>query len=277
MVNELFQQAKRIAQRLPHRELLNLIFPPRCVGCETYLFDEFPLLGKSPDRFASDPISLLQKQTWCDRCLDAVRAPLSDRCPTCGAITAVHRSYHGRCRLCYQSKFHFHQAICINNYAGLMQQLVIRMKGQRDEPLAMQFGDLLGYELERIDDLKDVDLLVPVPTHWLKKFRKGFQASELICQKASSLSQIPARNRLLRATRKTEKQGMLSEAQRRNNVNGAFEVTPFYRKRIRDLHIVLIDDVMTSGATVNQCASVLLDAGARRIDVAVIARGAKAQ
>ena len=158
-----------------------------------------------------------------------------------------------------------------------MQELVIRMKGRRDECLAMQLGTLLGYEMERLDLIEQVDVMAPVPTHWMKKFRNGFQASELICQRASKITGIPQVNALMKATRPTEKQGMLSDLQRLDNVKGAFAFNPFFAEKIKGKTVALVDDVMTSGATANQCAKGLKKAGAANVVVAVVARGAKAQ
>ena len=177
-------------------------FPPQCISCEGQLFDEDLLIANRHENSVSSRI--LGDQNWCQRCLDQIRAPLDERCPTCGAIVAIHATYKGRCRLCYATKFHFSQAVCINNYGGLMQELVIRMKGRKDECLAMQLGTLLGYEMERLDLIDQIDVVAPVPRHWFKKFRSGFQASELICQRASKTARIPYVGSLLKCTRLTE-------------------------------------------------------------------------
>jgi len=250
-------------------------FPPQCISCESQLFDEDLAIADRHD----DPRSreILGSQNWCMNCLEQARAPLEERCPTCGAIVAVHASYKGRCRLCYASKFHFSQAVCINNYGGLMQELVIRMKGRKDECLAMQLGTLLGYEMERLDLIDQIDVMTPVPRHWMKKFRSGFQASELICQRASKITGIPHVGALLKNTRLTEKQGMLSDLQRLENVKGAFAFNRFFAEKIKGKTVALVDDVMTSGATANQCAQAFTKAGAANVVVAVVARGARAQ
>ncbi len=248
-------------------------FPPQCISCESQLFDED--LAAANRREDSVSREVLHAQNWCERCLDLVRAPLAERCPTCGAIVDVHASYKGRCRLCYASKLHFSQAVCINNYGGLIQELVIRMKGRKDECLAMQLGTLLGHEMERLDLIEQIDVMAPVPTHWMKKFRSGFQASELICQRASKVTRIPHVGALMKGTRPTEKQGMLSDLQRLDNVKGAFALNPFFADKIKGKTVALVDDVMTSGATANQCAKALKKAGAANVVVAVVARGAK--
>ena len=266
---------KAVGDYFAQADFLRLIFPPQCISCETPLLEE-DLLNRSAD-FDLVGQQILHGNSWCGECLAAVREPLKERCDTCGGVTPRHPSFHGRCRLCYASKFHFSQAVCINNYGGLMQELVIRMKGQRDERLAMQLGNILGHEMERIECLGDVDVLTPVPTHWWKKFRKGFQASELICDSASRVSRIPRLSKLLKSTRLTEKQGMLSSLQREKNVNNAFALNPFYADQVKGLTVCIIDDVMTSGSTASQCAKAIKKAGAKEVYVAVIARGARSQ
>jgi len=266
---------KQFRSFLSSVDFYTFAFPPQCISCESQLFDDdLAIADRQEDAYSR---KILSSQNWCENCLEQARAPLEERCPTCGAIVAVHASYKGRCRLCYATKFHFSQAVCINNYGGLMQELVIRMKGRRDECLAMQLGTLLGYEMERLDLIEQVDVMAPVPTHWMKKFRNGFQASELICQRASKITGIPQVNALMKATRPTEKQGMLSDLQRLDNVKGAFAFNPFFADKIKGQTVALVDDVMTSGATANQCAKALKKAGAANVVFAVVARGAKAQ
>ena len=158
-----------------------------------------------------------------------------------------------------------------------MQELVIRMKGRKDECLAMQLGTLLGHEMQRLDLIEQVDVLAPVPTHWMKKLRAGFQASELICERASKISGIPHVGALMKSVRLTKKQGMLSDFQRLDNVKDAFAFNPFFAEKIKGKTVALLDDVMTSCATANQCAKILKKAGAANVVVAVVARGAKAR
>ena len=255
---------------------LRFIFPPQCISCEQQLFDDD---GVSVATEHKDPISmmLLQEKQWCDDCLSQVRALLEPRCQTCGALTQIHKSYGGRCRLCFDKRFHFSQTVCVNNYGGLIRDLVIRMKGRKDDCLALKLGSLLGYEMERLELIEQVDVVTPVPMHWLKRLRTGFQASELICQRVSAVANIALSLRLLKSCRLTKKQGMLSDSKRIENVKNAFVVDALAAEKIQGKTVALIDDVMTSGATANQCARVLKLSGAKEVVVAVVARGAKAQ
>ena len=256
----------------------SFIYPPVCIGCDgPSYFDLDSAVGNSSPPLSPANRKILERENWCQECLDQIRAPLAQRCPVCGGIVQLHAALKGRCHLCQFSDFRFSQAICINNYGGLLQTLVIKMKGQRCEITALQLGELLAYELERLDKIDDVDFLTCVPTHWRKKLSKGFQASGVLCEAVSKISGVPSLMKVLKADRPTQKQGMLSDFKRFENVKNAFSVSPSYRKKVAGKHIVLIDDVMTSGATTSQCAKVLRAAGAERVDVAVVARGAKSR
>lgn len=258
--------------------LYSFIYPPVCVGCDgPSYFDSPNAAGNRSHTLQTADREILERENWCQACLDQIRSPLDERCPTCGAIVQLHAALKGRCHLCQFSDFRFGRAICVNNYGGLLQTLIIKMKGQRCEVTALQLGELLAYELERLEHINDIDLLTCVPTHWRKKMSKGFQASELLCDAVAKTTGIPAIRKLLKADRPTQKQGMLSDFKRFENVKDAFSVSPFYRQRVVGKHIVIIDDVMTSGATTSQCAKVLRAAGAARVDVAVVARGAKSR
>lgn len=257
-------------------EIYSFVYPPNCVGCQrNSYFDLAAAVSNLSHPLSQTDQKILARENWCQDCLDQIRRPLDQRCPTCGAIVKLHAALKGRCHLCYFSDFYFGQAVCINNYQGLMQELVIKMKGQRCEITAIQLGELLGYEIERLDAIDSVDVMTCVPTHWRKKLQKGFQASEILCKTASRISGIPAATKLLTAVRPTQKQGMLSDFKRFENVKNAFVVSPFFRDKIKDKNILLVDDVMTSGATTSQCAKALRSCGASRVDVAVVARGAK--
>jgi len=256
----------------------SFVFPPVCVGCgNASYFDSDSAVENSSPPIHADDRRILVRENWCADCLAQIRAPLAQRCPTCGGIVKLHAALRGRCHLCQFADFHFSQAICVNNYGGLLQTLVIKMKGQRCEVTALQLGELLGHEVQRLNKIEEVDVLTCVPTHWKKKLKKGFQASELLCESAARVSGIPCLTKLLTAVRPTQKQAMLSDFKRYENVKNAFSVTPFFVDKIKGKHVVVVDDVMTSGATASQCAKVIRAAGASRVDVAVVARGAKAR
>jgi ComF family protein len=114
------------------------------------------------------------------------------------------------------------------------------------------------------------DVIVPMPLHWRKRLERGFNQSELLARVLSRRTGIPVLNALERR-KPTAPQAGLTRAQRRSNVAGAFEASR-RRDRIDGRHVLLIDDVLTTGATASACAAVLKRAGARRVTVLTLAR-----
>ena len=128
-------------------------------------------------------------------------------------------------------------------------------------------GILLGNKLAETSLLKinswEIDIIIPVPLHHLKKAERGFNQSEFIAKGLSISSAIPYSNKIIKRTRFTESQTKLDLNERERNVSGAFKVKD--KKRIADKNILIVDDVITTGATVNECAKVLEENGASKI------------
>jgi len=117
----------------------------------------------------------------------------------------------------------------------------------------------------------DADLMVPIPTHWKRRFlSNGFHAPSLIAQNVEKMTGIPQSQRILRAVKPTLKQGTLSRTARLKNVRDAFVCK--HPGKVARRTVMLVDDVMTSGATMIEAARVLKRAGAKKVIVAVIAR-----
>ncbi len=113
------------------------------------------------------------------------------------------------------------------------------------------------------------DALVPVPLHWWKQFRRGFNHSALLASELSRQTAIPVLPALLRK-KSGQTQAGLTRAQRRKNVRGLYALNR--RIPVEGRRLLLIDDVLTSGATVNACARVLRQGGAARVDALTLAR-----
>ncbi len=124
-----------------------------------------------------------------------------------------------------------------------------------------------GHEL-----LSDADGLVPVPLHWRRLWARRFNQSAALAGAISDLSGVPVLHGALNRVRATAQQVGLSKNQRADNVQGAFKVLPAQKADVKGRRLILIDDVLTSGATVDTCARALLRAGAAHVDVLVFAR-----
>lgn len=120
--------------------------------------------------------------------------------------------------------------------------------------------------------LEGADAIVPVPLHWRRRWARRFNQSAVLATEVSALCGVPVALGALKRVKATAQQVGLSRPQRASNVQGAFRVPPEGKAQIAGRTLVLLDDVLTSGATVDGCARVLLRAGAANVDVLVFAR-----
>ena len=120
--------------------------------------------------------------------------------------------------------------------------------------------------------LRDADVLVPVPLHWRRQWTRRFNQSAALAGAVSALSHVPVTHGALKRVRATQQQVGMSKTERADNVQGAFRVPGEHRADIAGRRVVLIDDALTSGATIDACSRALLRAGVAHVDVLVFAR-----
>jgi ComF family protein len=173
---------------------------------------------------------------------------------------------HGVCRLCRSGARGFDAAYCFGAYEGTLRQLIHLFKYKRMKPLAKELSAQLARALPRDQRF---DIVVPMPLHWRRHWQRGFNQSELLARATARRSGIRMVN-AVRRTRATATQAGLSNAKRRENVAGAFRVKN--RGLVEGLRILLIDDVMTTGATASACALALKRAGAKSVSLLALAR-----
>jgi ComF family protein len=155
-------------------------------------------------------------------------------------------------------------------YDDVARTLVHQLKYYDRTDLAPAMGRWMaraGREL-----LDEGDILVPVPLHWRRGFSRRFNQSGALARSISRHSGVAVSRDALRRIRPTEHQIGLSRAERATNVQGAFKVVPERRAEIQGRRVILVDDVLTSGATADACARALLRAKAAQVDVLVFAR-----
>ena len=149
------------------------------------------------------------------------------------------------------------------------------MKRPSAEHLSLAVAALLAedprFALDGQRDPLGVDLVVAVPMHWRRRVVRGCNSAELISERLARSLRVPLARRLLKRRRNTLPQADLTPTQRRRNVRGAFAHRTGYD--IKGAHVLLADDILTTGATCSEAAKVLKTAGAARVTVAVAARG----
>jgi ComF family protein len=155
-------------------------------------------------------------------------------------------------------------------YGGAMARAIVRMKYESRPDLARPLGDLLCRGLApRAASLRGV-LVVPVPLHASRLAERGFNQSALLARRVAKYLGAPFAPLALARGRDTPKQANLDRASRLANVAGAFRARQ--PKRVRDRRVLLVDDVCTTGATLEACSRALLGAGARAVATVVVAR-----
>ena len=155
-------------------------------------------------------------------------------------------------------------------YDDVARTLVHALKYQDRTDLAPAMGRWMARAGKEL--LAEADWLIPVPLHWRRAWHRRYNQSGALARIIERQSGVKARGDVLRRVRATEQQVGLSRPQRASNVQGAFKVSADRQSEIQGRRVVLIDDVLTSGATVDACARALLRAKAATVDVLVFAR-----
>lgn len=208
----------------------------------------------------------------CAGCFSALTFLAEPLCRRCG-VPFVSRSGGGRAGLCPACRARppvFERARAALLYDGAAAHLILPLKYADRTELA----DVLGLHMARAGAqlLRTAELLVPVPLHRRRLFARRYNQAALLARALARRSSLPCRPDALVRLRPTAPLGELSAAARALEVSNAFAVRPSREQDIRGKRVLLIDDVVTSGATANACAAALRETGAAAIDVLAAAR-----
>jgi len=233
----------------------------------------FSLLFPDDCRICGRPLEAVSRIPVCPKCL-AEPAPLNAEFFCVSCRTPFQNGFpldaQGRCGLCRSGLRGFDAAYCYGPYEGVLRELIHVYKYDRVRTLARPLGDLLWSALARDESW---DLITAVPLYWRRRWQRGFNQSELLARDLAHRCGIPFVP-LLRRVRSTAAQAGLSNHKRRLNVAAAFVCRGPARNRegLVGKRVLLIDDVLTTGATAGACAQTLKKAGARRVGVLTLAR-----
>lgn len=231
------------------KSILDLLLPSFCLACEKPL-------GPTPDLL------------FCPDCLERLRFIQSPICPCCGRVYLVAAGGDHHCGACLTTPRHFTRARAVFLYEEPLKKVVHRFKYQGKTACLPSFARL-ARNLPYLVEMEEADLIVPVPLHPTRLKERGFNQALLLARAFFPKDRRITTDLLIRA-RPTAPQTGFSGAARRTNLKNAFAVVK--PDRLSGKKILLVDDVFTTGTTVNECARVLKKAGAAEVMVLTLAR-----
>lgn len=274
---------------------MDVLSPPVCLGCQQVLV-----------RVATPTRLRIPRSLICPSCQSSWNRAAISICNGCALPLPMMRDIssaseqsppHGasrivlRCSFCATMKFKFVQTTVLGEYRDVLQQLVLKSKQTTGSTLCFSLGGLLGERILQISvggsstipaesDLVEEsgiqripDVVCSVPMHWRRRFKRKINGPDIIATGVARVVARPVNFKLLNCTRLPKKQGMLSRGQRQKNVKSSYAVNVGEARRFIGKRVLLVDDVMTSGATLNELSRLLLRNGIKSVSVAVIARG----
>jgi len=241
--------------------LRSLVFPDVCIHCHR------PITTR--EAIADDIYHHAMAAFVCENCIKDFQSGHDKKCNRCGeAVKEL--THHQTCPACEKYQNSFDKVRFVGLYQGTYKQLIHLYKFNNKRQLAKPFAYLLGQKLVSCnDDYFPIDIIAPVPLHISRLRERGFnQALLVLWQWRDYLSKIEPK--LLIRTRYTKSQINLTRPQRFINMISVFQLNP--KCSVEGKRILLVDDVYTTGATVNGCAQVLINAGAKCVNVLTLAR-----
>ena len=230
------------------RNLFDIFLPPRCLVCRDVVYKENGLCHKCFKNFCF----------------------LSDQsCPVCGRpYTFPVEKNELICGKCLTNPPSLQGLKAVFAYDEYSKKLILSFKHADRTDLVPFLSKLLYYRGKHI--LENADYIMPVPLYWQRLMKRKYNQSALLTVKLSKITGKPYLLNTLLRIKKTQSQGHKTREERIKNIQNAFCV--HHAEKIKGKTIVLIDDVYTTGATLNECAKVLRQAGAKRVEALVLAR-----
>jgi ComF family protein len=229
----------------------NIVYPQRCYVC-----------GEDIESYSTEYLCPEHKRM--------IHLIQDSYCGVCGKKIFSKSDGEMKCYNCRQTERSFDRGYSVSVYEESIKTMIHAYKYKQKKYLRHTLGTMMYDGIVRNVNYMDIKYIVPVPLHWRRYYARKFnQACELIKYTSKKLH-IPILKRNLRRVRYTVPQVDLMPDERQENIKGAFKV--IYPEQIKGKDIMLIDDVMTTGSTANECARVLKKAGCGQITVVVLAQ-----
>jgi len=232
------------------RAVLDLVYPPLCIGCR---------------------VQVAEPGALCAACWQAIRFLDGPMCDCCGVPFEFDAGPGTHCAGCHASPPAYDRARAVMRYDEHSRGPILAFKHGDRLDLIPAFARWLDRGGRAV--LDEADLIVPVPLHSRRLWARRYNQSAELARALAGVSGRPAALTVLERSRATPSQGAMRSAKaRRRNMLGAFKVSPRHKSAIAGRNILLVDDVLTTGATVEACARALKRAGAAKVLVLALAR-----
>ncbi|HBN77426.1 MAG TPA: hypothetical protein DD473_16790 [Planctomycetaceae bacterium] len=250
-MSKLLQTARRSSSAL-----CEFIFPAQCCLCGTSLASDTE----------SNEIVLC-----CMTCLENFPDAIEHSCSRCGAEVGAYVETSKGCNYCKSDSFSFASVIAYGTYESELKQFCQLSKRPEHQDVTWLLGERLWQSRRDTLSQLQVDCLVTVPMHWTNRLVRRIHPNETLAKCLSKRLKVPYFRRGLVQRIRTKHQSSLRPSLRRKNIRDAYRASA--SKKLRAKNILLVDDILTTGATAHACARLLLAAGCAVVHVAVVARG----
>jgi len=232
-------------------DVSDVIFPSQCLGCAEILYPH-------------------SRHLFCPACKEKIKFITGSLCPVCGTIFLDSPAESHLCGNCIENKTYFSCARAVFSCETIILDVIHQFKyGNNISVGAMLASFMADFSFPDVD-FSDYSLIIPVPLHIKRLRERGFNQSLILARALAKKWQIPVNFSLLKRHKFTLTQTGLHKIERKQNIKGAFEVSD--KKLIAGKNVILVDDVYTTGATINECAKTLIKAGAQKVTVLTLAR-----
>ncbi len=228
---------------------LDILYPRRCPVC--------------------DDIPVPRGRKICDGCKDRLIPITGPRC--CKCSKPLKNSEQEYCRDCSRRTHLFDQGIGIFPYSTLLQESLFRLKYGKRQEYGAFYGELAAFYAREQAKKWKIDYIIPVPLHRKRLEKRGYNQAEIIAEAFGKKLNLPVKKNRLKRKVNTKPQKELDPAERRKNMRGAFT----FEGKLEGEKILLIDDIYTTGSTLDEAARALKKAGAGKVYFLVIAIGSE--
>lgn len=206
-----------------------------------------------------------------EKCLNRIALIVPPICSVCGRMLRLHQASLHKCHECCETSYYFSQARAVALYDGALREYLAEVKYRYRPDLGIALGELMVQWMKAYPKYGKFDLIIPVPLHPQKMAKRGYNQAELLANPLQRHLGIPVKNDIIVRCRFTETQNALDRESRFSNVSEAFQV--IQTGTLTGKRVLLVDDIMTTGATASEVSRVLLRAGALDVKLLTLAAG----